>query len=74
MRRASSTVSTFAMSVAGIDVDEGLAGSIKHLEAARYLLDLPGRRGAARGHGDDTQGFRRVCLHCQERRNAPKFA
>jgi hypothetical protein len=26
-----------------VDVDEGLAGSIQHLEAARYLLDLPGR-------------------------------
>ena len=33
--------------LAGIDVDERLTGSIKHLEAARYLLDRPGslRRG-----------------------------
>ena len=24
-----------------VDVDEGLAGSVQHLEASRYLLDLP---------------------------------
>jgi hypothetical protein len=30
--------------LSGVDVDEGLAGSVENFEAARYLLNLPGRR------------------------------
>ncbi|GAG44075.1 unnamed protein product, partial [marine sediment metagenome] len=33
--------------LACVDVDEGLAGCVEHLEAARYLFDLPGRWEAA---------------------------
>jgi hypothetical protein len=30
-----------------VHVDQGLAGSVENFEAARYLLDLPGRWEAA---------------------------
>jgi hypothetical protein len=44
MRRASSKVSTLVMlacsRISLIDVGQGLAECIQHLEAARYLLDV----------------------------------